>query len=411
MLSKQELFSFIDTLADEAISLERGLTQIPAIAPETGGEGELKKCLFLENYLREHGLTELRRIDAPDKRVPDGVRPNLLAYLPCGAASGPALWVISHLDVVPPGERSLWTSDPWTAEVREGRVYGRGVEDNQQGLVSSILAALTLKHCGITPSHPVKLLFAADEENGSAYGVDFLVKSRSDVFAKGDMALVPDSGSSDGGDIEIAEKNQLWLKVTTQGVQAHASRPDLGKNASFVGSYLATNMQSGLYARFAGQDEMFQPPYSTFEVTKKEANVPNINTIPAKDVFYMDMRFLPRYSVGMIMEECRRYKTRTEDKYKVKITLEIVQKAESKATSPDCPLVQALSREINDVYGVESRCVGIGGGTVAAMLRKAGLDCACWCKIDERAHEPNEYAVIANILDDAKVMAALMSDM
>jgi succinyl-diaminopimelate desuccinylase len=64
---------------------------------------------------------------------------------------------MSHLDVVPEGERSLWHSDPWKVIVKDGAVIGRGVEDNQQGLVASVFATLAFIHQGIVPERTIKL--------------------------------------------------------------------------------------------------------------------------------------------------------------------------------------------------------------------------------------------------------------
>ena len=81
---------------------------------------------------------------------------------------------------------------------------------------------------------------------------------------------------------------------------------------------------------------------------------------------------------------------------------------ESKPTSADAPLVKLLSQSVAEVYGVKTKPIGIGGGTVGAYLRNEGIDSAVWCRIDDTAHQPNEYAIISNILGDAKVMAGLM---
>jgi succinyl-diaminopimelate desuccinylase len=67
-----------------------------------------------------------------------------------------------------------------------------------------------------------------------------------------------------------------------------------------------------------------------------------------------------------------------------------------------------LKRAVKEVYGVDAEPIGIGGGTVGAYLRNAGFDCVVWSTIDETAHQPNEYAKIANIIGDAKVFASLM---
>jgi succinyl-diaminopimelate desuccinylase len=424
---KDTIFGFIDKSADLAVELETELCKRPAISPDSDGEGELDKCLFLEAWLKAHGITQLERYDAPDPRARGGVRPNLVATLPAVSGSGapaggsavPRLWIMSHIDVVPPGEASLWEGDPWTV-VRKERgiridgspmgphVVGRGVEDNQQGLVSSVLAALSLVKAGLNPGRTVKLLFAADEENGSTYGIDWLLKNHRDLFQDGDMVLIPDSGDSRGESIEIAEKNLVWAHFVTKGKQSHGSRPDLGANAFLAGSDLAVSLARGLTAKFSDKDPLFEPAWSTFEPTKKEANVPNINTIPGEDVFCMDMRILPRYSVTSVLAEVDRIKAGIEQKYGVKIDYDLPQSMESKPTRADAPLVRLLSRTITEVYGVKTRPVGIGGGTVGAYLRNEGIDSAVWARIDDTAHQPNEYALIENILGDAKVMALLM---
>ena len=164
----------------------------------------------------------------------------------------------------------------------------------------------------------------------------------------------------------------------------------------------------GLSETFHARDPLFEPDYSTFEPTKKEANVPNINTIPGEDVMCYDMRVLPRYPVSEVLKEVDRIKTEVEEEYGVTISYRIVQGGESPPTSPDSPLVKMLARNVEEVYGVKTKPIGIGGGTFAAFLRKIGIDCAVWARFDETAHQPNEYALLENILGDAKVMALLM---
>ncbi|MDR0589031.1 MAG: M20 family metallo-hydrolase [Spirochaetaceae bacterium] len=412
-MSKETIFGFIEKNASLAIELETELTKRPAISPESGGEGEWEKCQFLEQWLRNRGITNLERLDAPDERAKGGVRPNLIATIP-GKIDGQQLWIMSHLDVVPPGEASLWKSDPWQVIQREGPrgtiLTGRGVEDNQQGLCSSVLAALSLISQGLTPPRPVKLLFVADEEMGSAYGIDWLLKNHPGLFRKDDMILIPDGGDPRGETIEIAEKNLLWSRFTTTGIQAHGSRPDQGNNAHLAGAALAVRLHDGLSEHFSDRDPLFEPDYSTFQPTKKEANVPNINTIPGEDVFYMDMRILPRYPIKTVLKEIDRIIGEVEDKYRVKIAYTLPQSIESRPTSPEAPLVKLLAGAVREVYGTETRPIGIGGGTVGAYLRNAGIDSVVWSRMDDTAHQPNEYVVLENILGDAKVMALLMMD-
>jgi succinyl-diaminopimelate desuccinylase len=387
------------------VELEKLLSSIPALAPESGGQGELEKANALDTWLRKRGIRDIVRMDAPDARVVSGMRPNILATVP-GKNQAARVWIMTHLDVVPEGERSLWATDPWKVVVRDGKLIGRGVEDNQQGLVSSVFAALAFMDLGIVPERTLKLLFVADEEVGSKYGIQFLLEHY-DLFKKDDLIVVPDSGNSEGTDIEVAEKNICWLKITTHGKQTHAAMPDKGANAFLAASDLAVRIHNLEFVIFTARDSLFEPDRTTINPTKKEANVPNVNTIPGEDIFYVDMRILPQYSVEFALSEVRKLAGSVEAQYGVKIGIEILQSNESRATPADAPIVGALQNAIKEVYGVDAKPVGVGGGTVGAYLRKAGFDCAVWSKMNETAHQPNESAAIANIAGDAKVFARL----
>jgi succinyl-diaminopimelate desuccinylase len=298
--------------------------------------------------------------------------------------------------------------------VQDDKLIGRGVEDNQQGLVSSVIASLALLENGVKPARTVKLLFAADEECGSAYGINALLEldknaaAEKRLFHSGDVALIPDGGDSKGETIEIAEKNIMWLKFITRGLQAHGSRPDEGNNAFLAACDLALSLRVALHEKFGARNALFAPPYSTFEPTKKEANVPNVNTIPGEDVFCMDMRILPQYKNADVLAEVDRVKKTIEDKYRLNIEVVAIQNHESAATDADSPFIKTLSDTIRDTLGCTPRLIGIGGGTVGASLRNCGIDCAVWSPLDDTAHQPNEYALIKNILAGAQVMAALM---
>lgn len=396
---------YIEESTEKMVELETLLTSYPALAPESGGQGELEKVEALEKWLQTHGITQLHRYDAPDKRVSSGIRPNLIATIP-GKDDSVRLWIMAHTDVVPVGELSLWETDPWTVVQKDGRLFGRGVEDNQQGLVASVFAALSLVENGITPACTVKLLFVADEEVGSDYGIKYLLKEHN-LFGKDDLILIPDGGDAKGETIEVAEKNLLWMKVSVHGKQTHGSRPDEGINAALAGCHLAVKLNA-LESVFNKRDELFEPPYSTFQPTKKEANVPNINTIPGEDIFSMDCRILPCYSLNQVRKEVNRCVLEIEKEFGVKVEIEEPQAVESPATPVEAPIVEKLKNAIHQVSGAQARPIGIGGGTVGAYLRKAGFNAVVWSRMDETAHQPNEYTIIENLVNDSLVIAYMM---
>jgi len=393
----------IDKYRESIIELQKLLTSIPALAPESDGDGELKKAEALKAYLAKVGFPAPKEYNAPDSRVPSGIRPNL-AYMLEGQDKSHTVWVMAHTDVVPPGDLAKWNGDPYTIRVDGDRIYGRGVEDNQHGLVSSVFAAKGLIDCGVKPKYNVGLLYVADEEVGSKFGIDYILEKH-DIFKKSDLIIVPDSGSPDGRAIEIAEKSIAWIKIETTGKQCHASRPDQGINAFAAASKLASKVHA-LYNIYDTRDELFEPPYSSFEPTKKEANVPNVNTIPGDDVFYIDCRVLPKYKLSDIEALIRKWADEIETGENVKIKISPVQRAEAAPpTATDAPVVEALKRAIRQVYKVEAYAMGIGGGTVAALFRRKGYQVAVWSRIHETAHQPNEYTDIPFIIGDAKIFA------
>ncbi len=402
-MSFDKIFQRIDSFRDDMINLQIKLTTVPAIAPASGGEGEEKKAAVLVKFLQENGFQDIEVIKAPDLDAPSGSRPNVLAYYR-GKSSAKTVWIMTHTDVVPPGELSLWSGHPFKPWVEAGKIYGRGVEDNQQDMVASIYAVKAFQAEGIKPNFDIGLALVADEETGSEKGIGYVLH-HSKAFRHKDIIIVPDAGNEDGTLIEVAEKSILWLKFKTLGKQAHGSMPEKGINSFKAASFLVTELNN-LYQAFPTKDPLFDPPISTFEPTKKEANVPNINTIPGEDIFYMDSRILPNYKIEEVEAKIKELSAKIEARFKVRITIEEHQKAPAAPpTSAKAPVVTALEKAVKKVYGKDGKAMGIGGGTVAALFRRAGFEAACWSRIDETAHQPNEYCIIDNMVGDAKVFA------
>lgn len=392
---------FLNSSRSQIVELESLLTSIPAIAPEGGGDGETEKCNALEKWLEQAGFSNIERFEAPDSRVSSGKRPSLVVTIP-GRDDSQRIWVMAHMDVVPVGDPSLWKTDPWKLVEKDGKIYGRGVEDNQQGLCSAVFAGLYFIKNGILPANTVKLLFVADEENGSEYGVKWLLKNTS-LFNKKDLVLIPDGGDSQGQTIEIAEKNLLWLKVHVMGKQTHGSRPDNGANACLAACDLSVKLHE-LEKIFNKRDSLFEPDYSTFQPTKREKNVDSINIIPGEDTFCMDCRILPCYSLKDVLAKVDQTCRQIEEDYGVKVEYTCPQKSESPATPLTAPVAQRLAAALKKTHGIEARFIGIGGGTVGAELRREGIDAVVWSTLDDQAHQPNEYCVIDNLIKDSQTL-------
>jgi succinyl-diaminopimelate desuccinylase len=402
----QRLTARIESMRDAMIRMQTELTARPALGPSNGGIGEIEKSDYLKERLTALGL-HVTEHKAPDERVPCGYRPSLIAFMP-GRNRNRTVWIMTHLDVVPPGPTGLWASDPYKVVEKEGRLYGRGVEDNQQEMVASIHTALALFDLGLTPTGNVGLVLVADEETGSRYGIDYVLRQEQ-RFRPDDLIVVADAGNEQGSEIEVAEKSIMWLKFVTLGKQTHGSTPHKGNNAHRAGAQLLLRIDHLLHELCPGQNPVYAPPFSTAEPTKKESNVPNVNTIPGEDVFYFDCRILPQYDLpellGQVEAEAQR--VAAELKVEIRVSTEQFERA-APPTSMDAPVVKVLSQAVKEVYRVETKAIGIGGGTVAAFFRRAGYPAAVWGRFAGTAHQPNEYCIIDNMVGDAKVYAHVL---
>jgi succinyl-diaminopimelate desuccinylase len=174
-LEIQSIFRQVEALKSEMVDTLVRLIRVPAIGPESGGEGENTKAEALMQVLSEVGFDRVERYDADDPRVLSGKRSNIVAYLN-GHDDAKRLWIVTHMDVVPSGEESLWkVTKPFEPKVTRECVYGRGSEDNGQSLIASIFAVKALKQLNIKPNLTVALAFVADEEQGSTMGIQHLI--------------------------------------------------------------------------------------------------------------------------------------------------------------------------------------------------------------------------------------------
>jgi acetylornithine deacetylase/succinyl-diaminopimelate desuccinylase-like protein len=191
-----------------------------------GNEGEALN--FLRGLLDEAGWhTEILA------KVPE--RPNLVARLK-GAAPGPTLGLISHVDTVP-ADPEEWTRDPWDGELHDGYIWGRGALDMKDQVAAETAACLALAESGWRPAcGDLLLVVAADEETGAHYGAQWLCeevpeKVRCDwVVNEGAGEMVEFAGRR-FFTLSVGEKGTFRFTIRAKGVAGHGSIPRVGDNA------------------------------------------------------------------------------------------------------------------------------------------------------------------------------------
>ncbi len=185
-----------------------------------------------QEWLR--GLLEAAGFDCELLAAVPG-RPNLIARLRSGS-DGPSLCLLGHVDTVL-ADPAEWSVDPWSGELRDGCVWGRGAIDMKSQVAAELAAALALAEEGWRPeAGELMLVFTADEETGAVEGAQWLCREhpdrvRADLVVNEGAGAVIDFDGRRVYPVCVAEKGVFRFKLTTEGRAGHASVPRIGDNA------------------------------------------------------------------------------------------------------------------------------------------------------------------------------------
>lgn len=210
------------SVTEEAIRICQDLIRIPSVNYGDGKGDEREVAEYIVNSLAEVGIASKIYQSAPN-------RCNVIANLEGADPSRPGLVLHGHIDVVPAAAED-WQVDPFSAEIKEGAIWGRGAVDMKN--VDAMILAI-VRHWArnnIKPPRNIVLAFFADEEAGSTYGSRYMAKEHPEVFAGCNQAISEVGGFSvtlKNGKrlymIEAAQKGIHWIKLTAKGQAGHGS--------------------------------------------------------------------------------------------------------------------------------------------------------------------------------------------
>ena len=190
----------------------------------------------------------------------------------------PPIILTGHLDVVPLGEND-WSYDPFNAEIKDGKLYGRGTTDMKAGVAAMIIAAIEV-FTKTQPDGGVKLIFTADEELG-CNGAKKLFDSGYDI-GKASAIVV---GEPTSNTPFIGHKGGLYMTAKTTGITAHSSMPHLGDNAIYKAANAITKIEKIEFD--VENDPLLGLP--TINVGKFNGGL-NLNSVPDYAEFTIDIR-------------------------------------------------------------------------------------------------------------------------
>lgn len=282
-LTAARVLRAVEELQEQLVGFLQELVRIPTENPP--GRNYPECARVIGRWMEEAGC-EVQYVQVPPERLaelaPQGEglpRPSVLGRFP-GPRARPCLHLSGHYDVVPAGDG--WSVDPYAAELRGGRVYGRGASDQKSGIAAQLFALKALQRCGCRPAGSLVLSATPDEETGGFAGLGYLVEQG--VVSRGNTDFVVITECLDVDRICLGHRGTLWLELETRGRQSHGSMPSLGVNAIekmlAVLGRVETDIRPGLERESA---HPVMPPAcrrSTLTVTMIQAGT-KVNTVPS----------------------------------------------------------------------------------------------------------------------------------
>lgn len=264
-------------LRTDPLSLTQALIRCPSVTPAEAGALDV-----LQNALESAGFV-CARLPFSEAGTPDV--DNLYARWGSG---GPHLCFAGHTDVVPPGDENLWSLAPFSGEVRDGELYGRGAVDMKGGVACFAAAAIAQVRNLEPEKASVSLLITGDEEgpsvNGTAKMLTWLVEH--DEVPDHCIVGEPSNRIELGDSIKIGRRGSLSSFISVTGKQGHVAYPHLADNPVPKLMALLTRLNAEPLDQGT---EHFEP--SNLEVVTVDVGNPAVNVIPAKASAALNIRF------------------------------------------------------------------------------------------------------------------------
>lgn len=371
---------------DPQTLLER-LIACPSVTPEAAGAldllaRELEAIGFAVTHLRFDG---------------DGSYPvdNLFAIRGSG---GRRLLFAGHTDVVPPGDRGNWTSDPFVARQADGRLYGRGAADMKSGIAAFVAAAATIP----ADAGTVMLAITNDEEADAINGTDKLMAWAQAKQHHFDFAIVgePSSAATLGDSIKIGRRGSLSGTITVTGSQGHVAYPDKANNPLPTLARIVTALDTDIDVGTA------HFPASNLEVTSIDVGNAISNVIPAAGTIRFNIRYNDLWAPDTLAEWVRG-RIASVDHGGATVSFAVVGVPSRSFLSPLSDDVDTLSDAIADVTGHRPEFSTGGGTSDARFIAQYGPVVECGL-VGPSMHKADEHIAIADLIGLTEIYRAFM---
>ncbi len=373
------------------IDFTRRLVGVNSVNRPSEGLGEAGAVEVVIEQAREFGW------DCLIEEVQPG-RPNVIIEI-LGGPPGKTLLFEGHTDVVTEGDAANWSFDPFSGDLVDGRILGRGAADMKSGVAAMMFATRAFELGGPFPG-AIKLAILCDEE-GMMIGVhDFVAKGHAEGV---DAAIVCEP---EGGEICTVQKGAIRLRVDLIGQMAHGAMPHQGRNPLVAAASLIEAMatlEHEIQDQY-GEHEHLGFPYIT-PTHVAAGSLPQINVIPSAGLVALDIRTTPGIDHGELKTRIASAANEIAAATGVGIELTFPVDRPATETSLDDPIVQAVAGAHQAVLGEKAVYGGVPGTTDGTILwRDAGLPVVVYGPGEKWiAHQADEYVEVDDIIRHAEV--------
>lgn len=361
---------------------------------------------FVADYLREQGYR-------PEVVSGQETMPNVVAALDNGP--GRHLILNGHLDTFPVGDPARWTREPFSGDVADGKIFGRGVSDMKAGVAASLAAFCLLGERREAWTGRLTLTAVADEETMGPWGANYLVDQHPKL--RGDAVLIGEPSTP--RTVRFGERGMVWIRLTARGQSAHGAYPHAGWNAIYpVAAALQQlreleamawpvprDVAAWIEKARAATDALLGPGTTDLlsSVTVNAgviAGGTKINLIADVCRAEVDIRLPPGVTTGEILRHVGRVvRGHPHTSY------EVLHLSEPNWTPPDLPFMQTVRRVVTRVCG-EAPYFNISSpGTDSRVFRRVGIPVAVFGPTPYGMGAADEYITVADYLDTVRVHA------
>jgi succinyl-diaminopimelate desuccinylase len=355
------------------LALTKALIERASVTPSDGGcHALLAKRLEAMGFVVES--------------LPFGEVQNFWARL---GTQGPLFAFAGHTDVVPPGPSEHWDSDPFSPQVRDGVLYGRGAADMKGSIAAMVTACERFVASGRPLRGSIAFLITSDEEGSAVNGTVKVIEVLEKRQEKIQYCIVgePSSTSHVGDVIKIGRRGSLHGRLTVHGIQGHVAYPHLARNP--IHRAMAP-LDALCRERWDEGNESFPP--TSFQISNIHAGKGTDNVIPGE----LDVAFNFRYSTALTEEAIKTRTMAILDANGLEYSLAWHLSGKPVLTQRGT-LIDIVAASIKAVTGIDTECSTTGGTSDGRFIAPTGAQLLELGPCNATIHKVNENVRVADL--------------